>query len=91
MHNGFGFIKEHELYLSLGKDTLSSQNAYLEIFKTDLSPEMMALIRTGWRQGTPLGNSYFREKVEKHLQGKANSDLTVKPFSKSINSIGSSR
>ena len=41
-----GFIKEHELYLSLGKDTLSRQNAYLEIFKTDLSPEMMALIRT---------------------------------------------
>ena len=63
-------ITEHEVYLALGQDKLSRQNAYIKHFEFDLYREEMKCIRETWQTGTPLGNDYFRKKVEQQLNRK---------------------
>lgn len=60
-------VTPHPLYLSLGKRKASRMANYKELFKAQVDPEALNEIRAAWHTGTPLGNDYFREKVEKKL------------------------
>ena len=74
------FISEHELYLSLGRDEVARQNVYMETFQFDLSERDLDRIRTTWQTGTPLGNEFFREKIEKQLNLKVGQTRRGRPW-----------
>ncbi len=51
----------------------------MSIFKFDLSKEEMSGIRATWQTGTPLGNDYFRKKVEQQLNRKVGQSRRGRP------------
>ncbi len=69
--NGLGesddLVEAHSLYLSLGKTDKSRQTAYKALFKLSIEGIEINDIRSAWQTGTPLGNDYFREKIESKL------------------------
>ncbi|NOY16569.1 MAG: hypothetical protein GXP23_06535 [Gammaproteobacteria bacterium] len=42
--------------------------AYKDLFRTHLDSDDLKSIRAAWQTGTPLGNGYFREKIERKLK-----------------------
>lgn len=72
--NGQGKVDDlftqHPLYLSLGKTLEQRLNAYKALFKAHIDEKILNEIRAAWQTGTPLGNEYFKAKVEKKLRTK---------------------
>ena len=70
-HNAQGvkdeLITAHPQYLSLGAGEASRMTAYKALFKAHMDAEALHDIRAAWQTGTPLGNDYFRDKIEKKL------------------------
>ena len=73
-YNGQGkeskLIKPHDLYKALGKTKQQRMNAYKALLKAHIDEEDLNTIRTAWQTGTPLGNSYFKARIEAKLQCK---------------------
>jgi len=73
-HNGQGkedaLITPHALYLALGKTLPTRLAAYKALFKAHLDDGVLEDIRSAWQTGTPLGNDFFRQKVEAKLKCK---------------------
>jgi putative transposase len=73
-HNGQGkedaLITPHALYLALGKTLPTRLAAYKALFKAHLDSGVLDDIRSAWQTGTPLGNDFFRQKVEARLKCK---------------------
>jgi putative transposase len=73
-HNGQGkedaLITPHALYLALGKTLSTRLAAYKALFKAHLDDGVLEDIRSAWQTGTPLGNDFFRQKVEAKLKCK---------------------
>jgi hypothetical protein len=44
--------------------------AYKALFKTHLEEGVLDRIRSAWQTGMPLGNDYFRQKIEAKLKCK---------------------
>jgi len=65
-----GVISCHPIYLALGKTASERREAYMSLFRYDLSGLDLREIRDTWQTGTPLGNDYFRDNVEKQLNCK---------------------
>ena len=63
-------VTHHPLYKSLGNDKRACAHAYKGLFKARLDKDILNEIRSAWQTGTPLGNDYFREKIEKKLNCK---------------------
>ena len=72
-------IKQHQAYLSLGNDKIARANAYKELFRYDLDDEAMKKINDAWLTGTPLGNEYFKEMIERKLMTKVGQDRRGRP------------
>ena len=66
--------------MRLGDDEESRHSEYMKSFKFDLSGKEMEKIRTTWQTGTPLGNAYFREKVEQQLGKKVGQARRGRPY-----------
>ncbi len=73
-HNGQGkddsLITPHALYSALGKSKLSRITAYKALFQSPIDKGILNVIRAAWQTGTPLGNDYFKERIEKKLKCK---------------------
>lgn len=73
-HNGQGkedaLITPHALYQALGKTQPTRLAAYKALFKANLDSGVLDDIRSAWQTGTPLGNDFFRQKVEAKLKCK---------------------
>lgn len=63
-------ITPHPLYLALGKTKPSRLEAYKALFKAHIDEAELKDIRAAWQTGTPLGNEYFKEKIERKLKSK---------------------
>ena len=63
-------INFHPLYKSLGKTKAQRLDAYKSLFKLPIDEKQLGLIRASWQTGTPLGNDYFKQKVEAKLKCK---------------------
>ena len=63
-------IRPHSLYQRLGRTKADRCEAYKALFKAHLDPEDLKDIRASLQTGTPLGNNYFKEKIEKKLKTK---------------------
>ncbi|MCF6258510.1 MAG: hypothetical protein L3K25_19820, partial [Gammaproteobacteria bacterium] len=63
-------VTEHSLYTGLRKTKDARLVAYKDLFRTHLDSDDLKSIRAAWQTGTPLGNDYFREKIERKLKTK---------------------
>lgn len=73
-YNGQGkedeLVTPHAMYLALGRTKPSRLEAYKALFKAHLDKGVLDDIRAAWQTGTPLGNDYFRQKIEDKLKCK---------------------
>lgn len=73
-HNAQGnddrLLTGHPLYTSLGRTKTSRGEAYKALFKAHLDKEQLKDIRAAWQTGTPLGNTHFKERIERKLKTK---------------------
>ncbi len=60
-------LEAHNLYQSLGETDKARQTAYKALFELSIESIEINDIRKAWQTGTPLGNDYFRKKVESKL------------------------
>jgi len=71
-HNGQGkrdpLITGHRSYIALGRTEAARSAAYKDLFKAHLDQGVLRDIRAAWQTGTPLGNEYFKRKIEAKLQ-----------------------
>lgn len=63
-------IHPHPLYQSMGRTRQQRQEAYQALIKAHIDEKEIGNIRSAWQTGTPLGNDYFREKIEMTLKCK---------------------
>jgi len=63
-------ITPHALYQQMGRTKHERCEAYKALFKAHIEPEDLNDIRASLQTGTPLGNDYFKEKIEKKLKTK---------------------
>ena len=72
--NGLGvndkLVSPHKVYLTLGSDTGSRLEYYRALFEDHIDDDVLSNIRKSCNTGTPLGNDYFRDKVEQKLKCK---------------------
>lgn len=61
-------ITPHELYRGLASSADERQQAYRELFRTELDPEAVHRVRSSADCWMPLGDSRFREQIEAALQ-----------------------
>jgi putative transposase len=55
---------------ALGKAKPDRLEAYRALFKAHLGKEVLDDTRAAWQTGTPLGNDFFRQKIEAKLKCK---------------------
>ncbi|HKQ22951.1 MAG TPA: transposase [Burkholderiales bacterium] len=61
----------HGEYLALGDDESRRRNAYARLFATELDPGVLSDIRISTHGGYAVGDSRFREQIERSLQQRA--------------------
>lgn len=77
-------VRPHPMYLALSRTTQTRLEAYKALFKVHLDKGVLDDIRVAWQTSTPLGNDYFRHKIESKLKckvGQARRGRPVKPKS----------
>lgn len=67
-------VTQHPLYKSLGKNSTERMQAYKDLFKAHIDQVEHDKIQKAYQTGTPLGNDYFREKIERKLKCKVGQD-----------------
>lgn len=60
-------VTPHELYTALGKNAETRSEAYKSLFKAHVDSKDLDDIRKSLQTGTPLGNEFFKQKVEARL------------------------
>lgn len=80
-------ITPHRLYLSLGKTAAQRKEAYRALFKAHLDKDDMKAIRAAWQTGTPLGNAYFKAKVEAKLKMKVGQPRRGRPSKRGSDTV----
>ena len=77
-------LTPHAQYLALGRTASQRKAAYREIFKAHVEEAEVNRISAAWQTGTPLGNPYFKEKVEKKLNTKVGQDRRGRPSKRAL-------
>ncbi|MFL0796418.1 MAG: transposase [Cellvibrionaceae bacterium] len=75
-----GFIDFHEAYEQLGRTKEARCRAYGELFSVHIDGASMRCISEAWQSGTPLGNEYFKDKIEKQLSKKVGQARRGRPM-----------
>jgi putative transposase len=60
-------IRDHELFLALGRDAAERRQAYRALFRAQLDDEAIAEIRKATNQGLVLGSERLRAEIERAL------------------------
>ncbi len=77
-------LTPHAKYQALGRTVTQRKEAYRELFKAHVDEAEVNKIRAAWQTGTPLGNPYFKEKVEKKLKTKVGQDRRGRPSKRAL-------
>ena len=72
-------ITSHDLYKRLGRTMKDRCEAYKELFKAHVDKDDLNDIRSALQTGTPLGNEYFKEKIEKKLKTRVGQNRRGRP------------
>jgi putative transposase len=54
------------------------------LFKAHIDQEDIKDIRAAWQTGTPLGNDFFREKIERKLKSKVGQARRGRPAKRAV-------
>ena len=79
-----GLITPHSLYLSLGKTQDERLECYRALFKAHVDKDEVNNIRAACQTGTPLGNDYFKEKIERKLNSKIGQARRGRPSKRAL-------
>lgn len=79
-------VRHHTLYEALGQTPLERLIAYRALFKAHILEDEIKTIRSAWETGTPLGNNYFKEKIEQKLQCKIGQSRRGRPSKRALTS-----
>lgn len=86
--NGSGkdnkLITPHPLYLRLGKTQSERLEVYRSLFKAHIDEDDINNIRAACQTGTPLGNDYFKEKIERKLKSKVGQARRGRPSKRAL-------
>jgi len=81
--NAFGQLVSglscHEAYCRLGEDENARQSAYRALFDAHVDKNELSDIRRCYKTGTPLGNDYFKARVEQKLKCRVGYDRRGRP------------
>lgn len=77
-------VTPHALFTALGRSRASRQEAYRSLFKAHVDNNTIKEIRAAWQTGTPLGNDYFREKIERKLGSKLGQARRGRPSKRAL-------
>jgi putative transposase len=77
-------ITPHPLYLSLGKTQSEQLDVYRSLFKAHIDEEDINNIRATCQTGTPLGNDYFKDKIERKLKNKVGQARRGRPSKRAL-------
>lgn len=77
-------VTPHPLYKGLGSSSTERMHAYKALFKAHIDQEEHDKIQKAYQTGTPLGNDYFREKIEKKLKCKVGQDRRGRPSKRAL-------
>ena len=77
-------ITPHPLYKRLGRNNASRREAYPALFKAHVDEADLKDIRAAWQTGTPLGNEYFKEKIERKLGSKVGQARRGRPSKRAL-------
>ena len=72
-------VMSHSLYHTLGRTIDLRQAVCVELFRAHVDDFDSSEIRNAWQTGTPLGNDYFRQKVESKLGCKVGQSRPSRP------------
>ena len=75
-------VTQHPLFKELGRNSAERIQAYKALFKAHIDQTEHDKIQKAYQTGTPLGNDYFREKIEKKLKCKVGQDRRGRPSKK---------
>lgn len=73
-------ITPHAEYLALGTSSDERCRVYKDLFKGHVDADDLRDIRTSLQTGTPLGNSFFKAKIEAKLGLKVGHSKRGRPF-----------
>ncbi|MCZ2721901.1 transposase [Marinomonas sp. 15G1-11] len=73
------FITINPIYNALGRNTAERIKNYIRLFEQHLDTRALSAILSAWQTGTPLGDSYFKEKVEAQLKQRVGQDYRGRP------------
>lgn len=77
-------IHYHGTYMALGRHRAERITAYRALFNSHIPEDEMKTIQSAWQTGTPLGNDYFKEKVEQKLQCKIGQARRGRPSKRAL-------
>ena len=77
-------ITPHPIYLALGRTAAQRKEAYRALFKAHIDEEGLKQIRSAWLTGTPLGNDYFKAKIEAKLKTKVGQARRGRPSKRAL-------
>jgi putative transposase len=77
--NVISMIEYHPVFLRLGNTSDERFEVYKGLFMSQLDDDTLQLITDSWATGTPLGNDYFRDKVEAILARKVGQSYRGRP------------
>lgn len=73
-------VTPHLLYKNLGRTRQTRNEAYRLLFKAHIDQAAHDKIKKAYQTGTPLGNNYFRDKIERKLKCKVGQDRRGRPL-----------
>ncbi len=77
-------ITQHELYKKLARNKTERLEAYRALFKSHIDQKDHDKLQKSYQTGTPLGDDYFREKIERKLKCKVGQDRRGKPSKRAL-------
>jgi putative transposase len=77
-------VTQHPLYKKLGRNSMERMQAYKALFKAHIDQVEHDKIQKAYQTGTPLGNDYFREKIEQKLKCKVGQDRRGRPSKRAL-------
>lgn len=88
--SGVEWLVPHEEYLAMGQDDVSRARAYRGLFDADLEPGVLKEIRVSTHGGYAVGDSTFRELLERTLKRKTTPGGRGRPPARRISPTASS-
>lgn len=77
-------LTQHTLFRSLGGTSVERMEAYKGIFAAHVNQEEHDTIQKAYQTGTPLGNDYFRKKIENKLKCKVGQNRRGRPSKRAL-------